>query len=281
MHIDLTDADASRGLVNGTLTARARDGIAIRETDGDLRIAAAETAAGALRLSADGSILATDPSVTLKGRDVRLVSDSGRIGSAASPLRIDTDAVMGVLSAQALDDTGAGLRGWMMGQAISSLLVAALTWIGLWLLGVSLLDVAPYMYDALEPHIDAKTMEIHHTKHHQTYINNANAALEGTQWADTSAEDLIADLDALPEDKRGPLRNNAGGHANHSLFWTVMSPKGGGNPVGDVAKHIDSDLGGYDKFKADFQAKFGAEVQIYAPYVYDSVQLLVAAMVRA
>ena len=104
VHIDLTDADASRGLVNGTLTARARDGIAIRETDGDLRIAAAEAAAGALRLSADGSILATDPSVTLKGRDVRLSSDSGRIGGAASPLRIDTDAVMGVLSAQALDD---------------------------------------------------------------------------------------------------------------------------------------------------------------------------------
>ncbi|OGA81603.1 MAG: hypothetical protein A2711_04465 [Burkholderiales bacterium RIFCSPHIGHO2_01_FULL_63_240] len=104
VHVNLTDADASRGLVNGTLTASARDGIAIRETDGDLRIAAAEAAAGALRLSADGSILATDPSVTLKGRDVRLSSDSGRIGSAASPLRIDTDAVMGVLSAQALDD---------------------------------------------------------------------------------------------------------------------------------------------------------------------------------
>ena len=104
VHIDLTDADASRGLVNGTLSARARDGIAIREVDGDLRIAAAETASGALRLSADGSILTTDPTVTLKGRDVRLTSDSGRIGSAASPLRIDTDAVMGVLSAQALDD---------------------------------------------------------------------------------------------------------------------------------------------------------------------------------
>lgn len=104
VQIDLTDADASRGLVNGTLTARARDGIAIRETDGDLRIAAAEVAAGALRLSADGHIQATDPAVTLKGRDVRLVSDSGRVGSAASPLRIDTDAVMGVLSAQALDD---------------------------------------------------------------------------------------------------------------------------------------------------------------------------------
>lgn len=109
-----------------------------------------------------------------------------------------------------------------------------------------------YAYDALEPHIDARTMEIHHTKHHQTYITNANAALEGTQWADTPVEALIADLDALPEDKRGPLRNNAGGHANHSLFWTVMSPDGGGNPVGDVAKHIDSDLGGFDAFKEAF-----------------------------
>lgn len=109
-----------------------------------------------------------------------------------------------------------------------------------------------YAYDALEPHIDARTMEIHHTKHHQTYITNANAALEGTQWADMPVEALIADLDALPEDKRGPLRNNAGGHANHSLFWTVMSPDGGGNPVGDVAKHIDSDLGGFDAFKEAF-----------------------------
>ena len=94
-----------------------------------------------------------------------------------------------------------------------------------------------YAYDALEPHIDAQTMEIHHTKHHQTYINNANAALEGTEWADRSAEDIIANLDALPEDKRGPLRNNAGGHANHSLFWTVMSPKGGGQPVGEAGAH--------------------------------------------
>ena len=110
----------------------------------------------------------------------------------------------------------------------------------------------PYAYDALEPHIDAQTMEIHHTKHHQTYINNANAALEGTEWADKSAEEIIANLDALPEDKRGPLRNNAGGHANHSLFWTVMSPNGGGNPVGEVAKRIDSDLGGFDAFKEAF-----------------------------
>jgi Fe-Mn family superoxide dismutase len=109
-----------------------------------------------------------------------------------------------------------------------------------------------YAYDALEPHIDARTMEIHHTKHHQTYINNANAALEGTQWADKSAEEIIANLDALPEDKRTALRNNAGGHANHSLFWTVMSPKGGGQPTADVAARIDSDLGGFDAFKEAF-----------------------------
>ncbi|MCD9028225.1 superoxide dismutase [Luteimonas sp. BDR2-5] len=109
-----------------------------------------------------------------------------------------------------------------------------------------------YAYDALEPNIDAETMEIHYTKHHQTYINNANAALEGTGWEDRSPEDVIANLDKLPEDKRTALRNNAGGHANHSLFWTVMSPKGGGNPVGDVAKHIDSDLGGFDAFKEAF-----------------------------
>ena len=109
-----------------------------------------------------------------------------------------------------------------------------------------------YAYDALEPNIDARTMEIHYTKHHQTYINNANAVLEGTPWADKSAEEIISDLDALPEDKRGPLRNNAGGHANHSLFWTVMSPDGGGQPVGEVAKHIDSDLGGFDAFKEAF-----------------------------
>jgi Fe-Mn family superoxide dismutase len=109
-----------------------------------------------------------------------------------------------------------------------------------------------YAYDALEPHIDARTMEIHHTKHHQTYINNANVALEGTQWADKSAEEIIANLDALPDDKRTALRNNAGGHANHSLFWTVMSPKGGGQPTGDVAARIDSDLGGFDAFKEAF-----------------------------
>jgi len=114
------------------------------------------------------------------------------------------------------------------------------------------LPALPYAYEALEPHIDAQTMEIHYSKHHQTYINNANAALEGTAWAQTPAEELITKLDQLPEDKRGPLRNNAGGHANHSLFWTVMSPGGGGAPKGEVGKRIDSDLGGFDAFKDAF-----------------------------
>jgi len=114
------------------------------------------------------------------------------------------------------------------------------------------LPTLPYAYDALEPHIDAQTMEIHYSKHHQTYINNANAALEGTAWAQTPAEELITKLDQLPEDKRGPLRNNAGGHANHSLFWTVMSPNGGGAPKGEVGRRIDSDLGGFDAFKDAF-----------------------------
>src|SRR3546814_3039075 len=93
--------------------------------------------------------------------------------------------------------------------------------------------------DARGPHIDAQTMEIHHSKHHQAYINNLDKAVDGTEYADKPAEDLIRDIDALPEKIRGAVRNNGGGHANHSLFWTVMSPKGGGQPTGDVAKRID------------------------------------------
>ncbi len=119
----------------------------------------------------------------------------------------------------------------------------------------------PYAYDALEPHFDKQTMEIHHSKHHQTYVTNLNAAIEGTEYADTPIEELIADIDALPEKIRKPVRNNGGGHANHSLFWTVLSPKGG-QPTGEVAKHIDSDLGGLDKFKEDFataaKGRFGS-----------------------
>jgi len=105
-----------------------------------------------------------------------------------------------------------------------------------------------YAYDALEPHLDALTMEIHHSKHHQTYVNNTNALLEGTGWSGT-VEELLANLDQVPEDKRGGLRNHAGGHANHSLYWSIISPNGGGLPKGDVAQAIDRDLGGFDAFK--------------------------------
>ncbi|MGF6211213.1 superoxide dismutase [Comamonas sp. 4034] len=109
-----------------------------------------------------------------------------------------------------------------------------------------------YAYDALEPHIDAQTMEIHYTRHHQTYVNNLNAALEGTQYAELPIETLIAQIDTLPEKLRSPVRNNGGGHANHSLFWEVMSPQGGGTPSGDLARAMDTDLGGFDAFKTEF-----------------------------
>ncbi len=109
----------------------------------------------------------------------------------------------------------------------------------------------PYPYHALEPHIDAKTMEIHHTKHHQAYINNVNTALEGSPLLDLPVEELVTKLDQVPEDKRTAVRNNAGGHANHSLFWTIMAPNAGGEPTGALADAIKSDLGGFAKFKED------------------------------
>ncbi len=118
------------------------------------------------------------------------------------------------------------------------------------------LPALPYAYDALEPHIDARTMEIHHTKHHQAYINNVNAALEGLSAPDCINE-LISDLTKIPEDKRGAVRNNGGGHANHSLFWTIMGPGGGGLPTGDLAAAIDAELGGFAAFKDAF-SKAGA-----------------------
>jgi Fe-Mn family superoxide dismutase len=111
----------------------------------------------------------------------------------------------------------------------------------------------PYAYDALEPHIDARTMEIHHTKHHQTYIDNANAALEKhPELAAKSVEDLLRDLNAIPDDIRNVIRNHGGGHANHSLFWTVLKA-GGGQPSGDVAAAIDKSFGGFDAFKGQFE----------------------------
>ena len=127
-------------------------------------------------------------------------------------------------------------------------------------MGYSLPDL-PYDYSALEPHIDAKTMEIHHTKHHQTYIDKANAALDGTEWADKPVEELLANIKSLPADKQGPARNHGGGHANHSLFWTIMSPNGGGEPSGAIASAIDSDLGSFKEFKDKFTEAADAAVR--------------------
>ncbi|MFL5825548.1 MAG: superoxide dismutase [Thermoleophilaceae bacterium] len=107
----------------------------------------------------------------------------------------------------------------------------------------------PYDYAALEPHIDEQTMRLHHDKHHQTYVDKANAALEGTEWADKPVEEVLKNLDQLPEDKRTPVRNNAGGHYNHSFFWQIMSPDGGGQPDGALAEAIDSAFGTFDDFK--------------------------------
>lgn len=114
------------------------------------------------------------------------------------------------------------------------------------------LPALPYAYDALEPHLDAATMEIHHTKHHQTYITNVNAAIEGTEYADWPVEKLVGSVKQLPEKLQGVVTNHGGGHANHSLFWTVMAPNAGGTPQGEVAKAIEDQLGGFDAFKEAF-----------------------------
>jgi Fe-Mn family superoxide dismutase len=111
------------------------------------------------------------------------------------------------------------------------------------------LPALPYDYDALEPHIDEETMRLHHDKHHQTYVDKANAALEGTEWADRPLEQVLNNLDLLPEEKRAAVRNNAGGHANHSHFWKIMSPEGGGSPEGALAEVIEETFDGFDAFK--------------------------------
>ena len=111
----------------------------------------------------------------------------------------------------------------------------------------------PYANDALEPHIDARTMEIHHDKHHAGYVAKLNAAVEGLDVPDCPFA-LCANLDAIPEDKRGAVRNNGGGHANHSLFWSILSPDGGGSPDGDLGAAIDSAFGSFDAFKEKFAA---------------------------
>ncbi len=114
------------------------------------------------------------------------------------------------------------------------------------------LPALPYAYDALEPHFDAQTMEIHHTKHHQAYITKVNAAIDGTDHASKLIEDLISDLASVPADKQGAVRNNGGGHANHSLFWSVLGPGKGGAPSGDLAAAIDAACGSFDAFKEAF-----------------------------
>ncbi|MFD3258560.1 superoxide dismutase [Paenibacillus lentus] len=115
------------------------------------------------------------------------------------------------------------------------------------------LPALPYPNNALEPHIDEQTMMIHHDRHHNTYVTNLNAALESApELQSKSLEDLIADLDSVPESIRTAVRNNGGGHANHSLFWETIGPNGGGQPSGKLADAINNELGGFDKFKEDF-----------------------------
>ena len=113
----------------------------------------------------------------------------------------------------------------------------------------------PYAYDALEPHIDARTMEIHHTKHHQAYVNNLNAALEkAPEWQGKSLDEIVKNVNKVPDAVRTAVRNNAGGHWNHSLFWTIMKPNGGGEPKGKLADALTGSFGGFDKFKEQFNA---------------------------
>jgi Fe-Mn family superoxide dismutase len=113
----------------------------------------------------------------------------------------------------------------------------------------------PYDYAALEPHIDEQTMKLHHDKHHQAYVDKANGALEGTEWDGKPIEDVIKSLDSLPDDKKGVVRNNGGGHLNHSLFWASMSPDGGGEPSGELGDAITEAFGSFDGFKEEFEAK--------------------------
>ena len=134
----------------------------------------------------------------------------------------------------------------------------------------------PYPYDALEPHIDEETMHLHHDKHHQAYVDNANKALAGTEWENNSVESVLASLDALPDDIRTAVRNNAGGHANHSLFWTSLSPIGSGSPNGALAAAITDASGSFDAFKEQFAAaamgRFGSG---WAWLVWDGTGLAV------
>jgi superoxide dismutase, Fe-Mn family len=130
-------------------------------------------------------------------------------------------------------------------------------------MGKYTLPELPYDYSALEPHIDARTMEIHHTKHHQTYIDKLNAALEGhDELSSQSVDDLLRNFSKVPADIQGPVRNHGGGHSNHSLFWTILGPNGGGEPSGDLASAIEGDLGSFkelqEKFNATAVNRFGS-----------------------
>jgi len=111
----------------------------------------------------------------------------------------------------------------------------------------------PYDYAALEPHIDEQTMRVHHDKHHQAYVDKANGALEGTEWADKDVDEVLQSLDQLPDDIRTPVRNNAGGHSNHTFFWQIMSPDGGGEPEGGLRSAIDEAFGSFDSFKDELK----------------------------
>jgi Fe-Mn family superoxide dismutase len=111
----------------------------------------------------------------------------------------------------------------------------------------------PYDYGALEPHIDEQTMRIHHDKHHQAYVDKANAALDGTEWADNDVDEVLRNLSSLPDEIRTPVRNNAGGHSNHTFFWQIMSPDGGGEPDGELRAAIDDAFGGLDPFKDELK----------------------------
>ncbi|HEX4033285.1 MAG TPA: superoxide dismutase [Solirubrobacteraceae bacterium] len=134
----------------------------------------------------------------------------------------------------------------------------------------------PYAFDALEPHIDAQTMEIHHDKHHGTYVTNVNNALEGSDLADLPIEELLQSLDRVPEDKRTAVRNNGGGHYNHSLFWTSMSPDGGGEPDGDLGSAIDSAFGSFADFQGQLkQAGLGRFGSGWAWLIHDGSGLAV------
>lgn len=139
------------------------------------------------------------------------------------------------------------------------------------------LPALPYEFNALEPHFDEQTMIIHHDRHHATYVTNLNAALEGNEeLSNKSIEELISNLDAVPENIRTAVRNNGGGHANHSLFWKLLSPNGGGNPSGEVAEAINQAFGSYDKFKEEFTkaatTRFGSG---WAWLVVDNGQLAI------